>query len=314
LGITYIELRHMIEVPERHYGCFRLRKRRGGYREIRCPDDMLKAVQRWILDVILTPVQPHSACKGFKRGDSIVYNAVPHTGQPSLLKADLFRFFETISEKRVYAVFRSLGYHANLAVDLAQLCTVSFTDQHVNDIYMDEACPFDYVGGGRMLPQGAPTSPALANLAARRLDSRLDGLAQKLGISYTRYADDLSFSGERKSLPGLSLLTRIVRQEGFYINREKTTYRSLGQQLKVTGLIVSGQEPRVPKEYKRDVRRHLHFAERFGPEEHLRNIGSEQSSFQDWLLGRIIYIKSIEPDVGNAMLQQFNAIKWALYE
>lgn len=86
-------------------------------------------------------------------------------------------------------------------------------------------------------------------------------------------------------------------------------YLGSGQQRKVTGLIVSGESPRMPKAYKRDVWKNLHFSHRFGPEEHLRNIGNEQASFRDWLLGRIIYIKSVEPEVGSAMLQQFNAIK-----
>ena len=314
LGIPYYDLTKMIDSTYRHYGTFRLRKKRGGYREIRSPDNHLKAVQRWILDVILKPVQPHPASIGFKTGDSIIDNAALHVGKTALLKTDLFRFFDTISAKQVYAVFRSLGYHKNLAVDLAKLCTVDITYSDLENIYEDVACPQNYICNNTVLPQGAPTSPALANLVARKLDSRLSALVQKLDVSYSRYADDLTFSGPLESLPSLGIISKIVREEGFYLNYCKTVYRKAGQQMKVTGLIVSGDIPRVPKAYKRDVRKHLYFASRLGPEEHLRNIGSTKSSFRDWLLGRIIFIRSVEPEVGNAFLEQFNSISWPLYE
>lgn len=314
LGISYKVLQQMIEFPERYYVSFQIKKKRGGYRKISSPNNQLKSVQRWILNVILSPVNPHFCSKGFKRGDSIMQNAIPHIAQDALLKADLFRFFESISEKKVYKVFKSLGYHTNLAVDLAKLCTINITTKHRTDILCDEDYPDDYDCGDSMLPQGAPTSPAIANLVAHRLDSRLQGLAQKLGIRYTRYADDLTFSGERGRLPRIKLLRDIVQQEGFFLNNKKTSYRGRGQQRKVTGLIVSGNAPRIPRSYKRNVFWHLHNVTRIGPEEHMKNIDSDKAAYRDWLLGRIMYIKSIEPDIGRTMLHKFNLIKWPFYE
>ena len=314
IGISYSQLEDIIFFREKYYGLFKLERKRGGKREIRCPNSKLKSIQRWILRHILDQIPTHNSCKGFCKGASISENALPHLHASSLLKVDLFRFFDSISERRIYHVFKSVGYHPNLAVDLAKFCTFPATDKYENAILEDPCCPKDFQLSRSFLPQGAPTSPALANLVARRLDIRLSALVAKLGANYTRYADDLTFSGEFDSLPKIGQIKEIIRDEGFFINSSKVSLCSKGQQQKVTGLIVSGNELRIPKKYKRDILKHLYFAEKFGPQQHLKNILIDNASFQDWLLGRIMFVRSIEPNVGESMLIKFNRIDWPFYE
>jgi RNA-directed DNA polymerase len=185
----------------------------------------------------------------------------------------------------------------------------------VDKFRADPNCPMNFeYHYDSYLPQGAPTSPALANLVAYGLDRRLSGLATNLGVRYTRYADDLTFSGNYSQLPKLGLINTIVRSEGFYINPSKTSLRRRGQQQKVTGLIVSGTIVKVPKKYKKEVWKHLYFAKKFGVYKHLENIKNSKFAFQDWLLGRIMFIRSIELEEGNKMLHEFYQIKWPFYD
>ncbi|MDW3038324.1 MULTISPECIES: reverse transcriptase family protein [Bacillus cereus group] len=318
LDIPYIQIREIIRNRRKYYGLFKISKKVKGYREIRCPQNTLKDIQHWILYSILAKVRTHESCIGFKKGDSIKKNATIHLGQPAILKLDLYRFFDMVTEKQVYNVFKSLGYHPNLAVDLAKLCTVTETGEYVQKLYQD-TCPTNFIYHDHpFLPQGAPSSPALANLVLYRLDVRLKGLADFLGVQYTRYADDITFSGEDDRLPKISLIDKIVRDEGFYLNHSKILLRKKGQQQKVTGLIVSGTSLRVPRKYKRDIWKHLLFLKKRGVKEHLEYIknksGSNKSAYRDWLLGKIMFVKSIEPTVGNKMLFEFNQIKWPFYD
>lgn len=314
IDIPYSELENIIFSREKYYGLFKLEKKRGGKREIRCPNSKLKSIQRWILRQILDKIPTHNSCKGFRKGASISQNALPHLHASSILKVDLFHFFDSISERRVYSVFKSAGYHPNLAVELAKLCTFPANDKYENAIIDDPCYPSNFQLNESYLPQGAPTSPALANLVVRGLDIRLSSLATSLGAHYTRYADDLTFSGEFDALPKIRKIKEIVREEGFFLNNSKTSLRQKGQQQKVTGLIVSGNQLRVPKKYKREISKHIHFARKFGPQQHLRNISSDRASFQDWLLGKIMFVRSIEPNVGEDMLVKFNQIDWPFYD
>ncbi|MCG3797041.1 reverse transcriptase family protein [Bacillus toyonensis] len=314
IDITYGELKKIILNRTNQYGNFKIRKKSGGFREIRSPKEKLKNIQKWILNNILSKVSPHGSCIGFKKGDSIIKNALPHLGKEAILKFDLFHFFDTVTEKRVYSIFKSLGYHSNLAVDLAKLCTVPSFPSHKkkfleNFNISDNPFPFD-----SFLPQGAPTSPALANLVAGHMDKRFKGLADFLGLDYSRYADDLTFSGNYECLPNVNFVKKIILEEGFYINESKTCLRREGQQRKVTGIIVSGDTSKVPKAYKKDIWKHLYFLNKFGVKKHLRNIKNNKSSFQDWLLGRIMFVRSVEFEEGNRMLYKYNQVNWPFYE
>jgi retron-type reverse transcriptase len=217
LGLPKFVLTRYIFQSDRYYKQFSIRKRSGsGYRTICAPSRQMKGIQRWILAFILRTVDLPSACTAFREGCSIARNAEPHVRKAFVFNADIQDFFPSITTRRVIGLFRSLGYGKEVAFGLARLTTYR----------------------GR-LPQGAPTSPEIANLICRRLDSRLLGLCARRNWDYTRHCDDMTISGDggvdRESLK----ISTIVKDEGFRINARKTrAVRQHGRQL-VTGLVVN---------------------------------------------------------------------------
>ena len=227
LGISIPRLRWLAfhsDAAERiHYVRFTVPKRSGGVRQLSAPHRDLAAAQRWIFQNILQGLPTHPAAHGFVRGRSIRSNALPHVGRHILVNADLKDFFPTITFHRVRGAFQQLGYSPAAATILGLLCTESprRTVEYAGRT-------FHVATGARALPQGACTSPALSNLIARRLDSRLAGIATKLGWHYTRYADDLSFSADAEIEPEkttgylLARIRHIAQDEGFVVNEKKT--------------------------------------------------------------------------------------------
>jgi len=171
LGISPKLVSHMVMRPGRYYNSFDITKKNGGRRRITAPRVFLKTVQRYILDCILSQVQPHEAAVAFRRGHNCSDGAHHHVGRPYIWNIDLADFFPTITKSQVFEVYRKIGYPDAAALFLTGLCCLE----------------------GR-LPQGAPTSPALANLVAQPLDLKLTSMAQSASIVYTRYADDMTFS------------------------------------------------------------------------------------------------------------------------
>ena len=223
-----------------HYHYRWLNKRAGGRRLIESPKRTLKQVQYRILREILDKVPPHGAAHGFSAGRSILTNARPHVKQAVLVKFDLANFYPSVTLARVTAIFRSLGYSREAAIWLARL-TTSALPSNMPFVKEEPSAVLPYLK--RHLPQGAPTSPALANLSAYSLDVRLSGLARTFGATYTRYADDLTFSGPQRFGTSLRdfipLVSQIVRQERFRLNGSKRkVLRSTGK-LIVTGVVVN---------------------------------------------------------------------------
>jgi hypothetical protein len=172
-----------------HYRTWTVPKRTGGERTITAPMPKLKALQRWALEHYFEKLPVHSAAHGFLPARSVLTNALAHVGADVVVKLDVKDFFPTISWKRVKGLLRKAGVSEQVATLLALLCTeaprqlVEFREQTL------------YVATGqRCLPQGAPTSPAITNALCLRMDQRLSALARSLGCTYTRYADDLTFS------------------------------------------------------------------------------------------------------------------------
>jgi retron-type reverse transcriptase len=222
----------------RHYQRFEIAKKTGGVRVISAPMPRLKRAQYWILDNILAKVPVHEAAHGFLPGRSICSNAALHVGQAVVVNLDLKDFFPSIHYPRVKGVFRALGYSEQIATVLGLLCT----EMPVDEVRVDNERYF-VANGPRHLPQGAPTSPMLTNLLCRRLDARLVGIAQRLGFSYTRYADDLSFSaGEATQKNVGKLLWRVrqvVAEEGFTVHPDKLQVMRRAHRQQVTGLVVN---------------------------------------------------------------------------
>lgn len=171
------------------YSHFTIAKRNSTARQIWSPIPRLKFVQRWVLHNILNNLTTHGAAHGFVRGKSIVTNAAVHSNSELLIKLDVKDFFPSVSWRRVKGVFRHAGYPEQIATLLALLCTES-----PRQVVQQDGVTYYVALGDRALPQGAPTSPALTNIVCLNLDRRLTGLAEKLGLRYSRYADDLTFS------------------------------------------------------------------------------------------------------------------------
>ena len=246
-----------------HYRRFAMPKKTGGERMISAPMPRLKRVQYWVLDNVLTRVPVHGAVHGFLAGRSIVSNAAPHVGRAVVINVDLKDFFPTIDLPRVRGVFTQLGFGKQVATTLALLCTEAPTEQ----VSIDGET-FHVALGARVLPQGAPSSPALTNILCRRLDARLQGAAAKLGFTYTRYADDLTFSADEDGhkLAGKLLwrVRQIVIDEGFTPHPQKQHVMRDSARQSVTGIVVN-TKPAVSREMLRRFRATLFQVEKDGP-------------------------------------------------
>jgi retron-type reverse transcriptase len=294
-----------IEKP--HYVYFEVAKRSGGKRLLSAPHQHLGRAQEWILKNILEklPLTPHA--HGFVPGRSTLTNAQPHVGKHVVVNLDLKDFFPTITFPRVRGLFQDIGYSPAAATLLALLCTESPRRKVVYD-----GQPYWVAVGERGLPQGACTSPALSNLVARKLDRRLAGMSAKMGWTYTRYADDLSFSapplvGEdgKKGRGDIGLLMarvrHIVEEEGFAINPKKGRVQRAGGRQSVTGVVVN-ERPSVPREEVRRLRAILHAAKKTGLEAQNKD---KIPHFEAHLQGKIAYIYMIDPRKAEPLARAF---------
>ena len=300
-------------------------KRDGSERKICAPKKQLKWVQKQILRHILSKVPPHPAAHGFVNGRSTVSNASPHVGAELVVKFDLKDFFPTVHYFRVMGLFASLGY---------PLGNCMFgTDDESNQIapVLARLCcytPNPKEWGTATLPQGAPTSPAVSNLVCRRLDARLQGLAEANKGVYTRYADDLTFSF--KVAEGMNLgrfrwwVDQVCQQEGFTVNQDKFRVIRDSQRQKVTGIVVN-EAVRVPRELRREIRAIVHNCEKNGVEaegkkwaKHMKKREAQKhpeskkefkaAGFPGYLRGIAAYLNMVQPEHGGPLLRRVNEL------
>jgi RNA-directed DNA polymerase len=312
MGISLEELRFL--AFERrvsrisHYRRFAMPKKTGGERIISAPMPRLKRAQYWVLDNVLARAPVHHAAHGFMKGRSIVSNALPHVGQAVVINLDLKNFFPSIGMPRIKGVFSELGYSEQVATTLALLCTEAPTEE----VSVDGE-KFYVAHGMRALPQGAPSSPALTNILCRRLDARLQGAAAKLGFNYTRYADDLTFSGDAaaRKLAGKLLwrVKQIVVAEGFTPHPEKQHVMRSAQRQSVTGVVVN-QKPSLERDTLRRFRATLFQVEKDGPDGKQWN---GNSNVIDALEGYAQFIKMVDAAKGAPLLLRVRAVRarWA---
>lgn len=272
----------------RHYHCHLIPKRDGRLRLVEEPKPLMKRLQRRILHGMLDHVPSHPSAFGFVRGCNCIQAAAKHAGERMVISFDLSDFFPAIPWTRVYAIFRSLGYPQAVARALAQI-TTALTP---HDTLSTPGLAAREHLKARHLPQGAPTSPALANLAARRLDLRLAGLARSLSATFTRYADDLTFSGNRHIAAILArALPDIVREEGFQLNPAKTRHATDSQRQTVTGLTVN-RHVNIPRSDYDRLKATIHHLAR--PDDPRRC----DPAFLARLQGRIAWVEQINPAKG----------------
>lgn len=319
---AYKVLLGIIEREIDPYRVFAIRKRSGGKRFICVPEPSLLVSQRWIHDQILC--SPH-ALKGlssnataYKPGSSHIVNAKQHLGADWVLKLDITQFFESISERQVYHVFRGLGYRALVAFCLTRLCTRILPWHHDKRLRQRKKRwmpgshrKFLSAGVVGHLPQGVPTSPMLANLVCVALDKEIHKVALRDGLVFTRYADDITLSGninDRDTARRLiSEISGIVGKYGFGINTHKTNIAKNGGRKIVTGLSVEEEDDvRLPRAYKDELRKELYFLEKYGLQNHCAWIGKKNHlSYLLRLAGRIRYASLIEPLFGERMMKKF---------
>jgi retron-type reverse transcriptase len=315
------------------YKVFRIRKRPSYPGEVRfrvicVPDPGLMQAQRWIAQNILSKGQPHSASVAYSEGSTIIAGAEPHCGCRWLIKLDMRNFFESINEIAAYRVFRSFGYQPLVAFELARLCTRLGSMSLVRSGLRWRAAPghrrvITAYSGWRMghLPQGAPTSPMLANLAVRDFDADVTGIARQEGLIYTRYADDLTFSTRDPGLDRKRASTIIgqiyaaMGRSGLSPNVTKTRVSSPGSRKIVLGLLVDGTRPRLTRDFKANMRQHLHYLLRndVGPSRHARARGfASIAGLKHHVQGLAAFARQVEPDYGQRCRAAIKAVNWPI--
>ena len=274
---------HTLRHGEKYYRPVTIKKRNGGKRHLSVPDEWLKGVQERILHGLLDGRPVSRYATAYHRGATLQKNAAPHAGKKYLLKLDLQNFFGSIRFDQVYgAAFNTRYYPKQVGTILTTLC-----------------CRED------VLPQGAPTSPALSNLVMCRFDDAFGGWCKKRGWVYTRYCDDLTVSGDTPLYLAYCRAKAMLQEMGFVLNEEKTRFLSHGRRQSVTGLTVN-ETVRVSGDYKRRLRQEVYYAEKFGAEDVIRRQGLSAYRHPDgtpdgeryWrsLMGRIGYVLQIEPE------------------
>ncbi|PPB49134.1 RNA-directed DNA polymerase [Arthrobacter pityocampae] len=282
-------------------------------RLLEIPGIRLRTVQRRVLDHLLAPIPLHEAAHGFVPGRSARTGAALHTGADVVIALDLVSFFARVPPGRVFGVFRQAGFPEATAHALTGLCTHEVPDAVLRAM-PDGGSAEDRFALARALrtahlPQGAPSSPALANLAVRRLDARLSGWAAAAGGSYTRYADDLAFSGPadlaRRADAFVRGVERIVVAEGHTVNRRKTRVRGAAVRQTVTGVVVNARTNVARTDYDA-LKAILHNCRVHGPESQRRG----QADFRAHLAGRISWVESLNPQRGRRLRDAFERISW----
>lgn len=284
-----------------HYKRFYIPKKSGGRRLISAPMPQLKAAQYWILENILYKVPNSNAAHGFVPGRSIVTNAVHHVGQDIVINIDLRDFFPTIEYKRVKGMFCKLGYSEQVATILSLLCTEPEVDQVALD-----GKDYYVANTNRHLPQGAPCSPAITNIICFRLDRRFEGLARRFNYTYTRYADDMTFSAKDAAADDAGKLIwgvkQVVKEEGFIIHPDKLKVMRKGDKREVTGVVVNDKLS-LDRETLRKFRALLHQISVSGLTGKQWGKGNIVSSVE----GYINYVLMVKPEAGKQLKD-----KWRL--
>lgn len=272
VGVDYRMLSTIAHSPHNFYRTFSIPKRSGGIREIDTPRPILLETQRWILSEILSKRPISNNAHGFVFDRSIITNAKVHVGNKELLKLDIKDFFTSIKIHTVYKIFSSAGYPDNVCRALSRLTTKN-------------SC----------LPQGAPTSPTISNLACLDMDIQLDEAAKKNRLVYTRYADDMNFSGEKVSDDMKDIVSKIISKYGFSLNSKKTNLAKEGRRKTITGISISSGELKLPRSYIRNLRKQIHFVSSRGIAAHSVATRNYDPLLLDRLLGMVSFWLQVSP-------------------
>lgn len=310
------------------YRVFRLKKRpkegsrapTRGFRTICVPEPELMRLQRWIAQNILSRAIPHQSSFAFFRDRGILKAAERHCGCRWLVKIDIHSFFDGIKERNCYHAFRSLGYGALISFELARICTRAARQAPFSgETSSQTMLPYRRAYEG-YLPQGAPTSPALANMVMNELDARLSARAEELGWIYTRYADDLAFStreesNRKEARKVVALAKAEVSRCGFELNESKTVIAPPGARRVVLGLLVDNDAPRLTRGFRNNLETHLHALTKvtIGPDRHRRARGFDSLiGMRRHIGGLLAFAHYVDPAYAAKRYAIFNTVQWPL--
>ena len=268
------------------YRDFEITKKNGKKRTISEPLPSLKEIQIWILKNILEKVPVSPFAKAYKPKTHLIENLKFHKNQPKVFTLDLENFFPSIKMELIEKVFLELGYSKMVANLLAKLCS------------RDNG-----------LPQGAPTSPYLSNLIFKEADALIADYCKQRKIRYTRYADDLSFSGDFDENELLDTVTKIIENLNLHINKSKTKLMKPNTRQTVTGIVVN-DKPQVAFNKRNELRQAMHYIKKFGFDEHRVYKEIKQANYLEHLMGRINFVLQINPK--DTEFKEYKAFLFAL--
>lgn len=271
IGLDYRYMCAMAYSPENFYRHFTIKKASGKDRKIDEPLPDLKFVQHWILANILQNCPVSKYAKAFVKGRTLKHNARFHRAQSVVVTMDIRDFFPSIRLYDVFSIYRGMGYWDNVAWFLANLCCLK-----------------------KVLPQGAPTSPYLSNLRLLKLDEAIEAYISTEGIRYTRYADDMTFSGNLDPHQVILTVSRLIYAQGFQINVQKTRVAYQNARQEVTGIVVN-DHMQVSKEQRKHIRQQMYYITKFGLDSHLAHIGETRQNYLSHLMGQINFALFVNP-------------------
>ena len=287
LGISAKTLYAVSNNLGKHYCKAKLPKKNGGFRNLSVPDEVLKSIQKQITEVLLIHSPTSRYAKAYRFGSSTLRNAKHHVGKQVVLKLDILHFFDSIRYSTVKdMVFPEEIYAEPLRILLTMLC------------YHKDS-----------LPQGAPSSPAITNIILYEFDEQVGQWCRERGIAYTRYCDDMTFSGNFDPAEVIRFVRLELKKMGFLLNEQKTRIQRPGQQQTVTGIVVN-EKLSIPADYRRKLRQELYYCRKFGIQEHLQRIGLEipENTYRMQLLGKVNYVLQVHRDDWDML----GAKKWLL--
>lgn len=329
-GVAVDVLQQTIFRKEDPYRVFRVKKRgvpnsvpapSRRYRTICVPEPRIMRAQRWIAQNILNVIEPHPSSYAFAPKRDLVGAAKRHVEAKWLVKMDIRNFFESLLERQVYRVFRSLGYGALLSFQLARLSTrlppYKLHFAQGSSASGDSRLPYPVRPQGH-LPQGAPTSPMLANLVMRPLDQQIQELAVQNGWVYTRYADDLAFSRrDGSSRAAATQLIKAIERNlvsfGLVSHRQKTKIAPPGARKILLGVLVDRERPRLTREFRDNIETHLYAisSSKIGVAAHQTKRGfASIIGMRRHIEGLIAFAHQVDRDYAASLYEQLNAVNW----
>ena len=274
LGIPIKTLFSVSNSLSSHYKRVKIPKKNGSFRELSVPDAILKKIQSAIANKILAYEPISQYAQAYKPGASVQRNAAHHVGKKKILKLDIKHFFDSILYSTVKdKCFPAERFSEPIRILLSMLC------------YNREA-----------LPQGAPSSPIITNIIMRDFDEKVGRFCEEKNVSYTRYCDDMTFSGDFDEKPIIEFVKAELFEHGYLLNNKKTVVISSSGRQIVTGVVVN-EKVTVPAEYKSKIRQEVYFCKKFGVENHLCHINydGDAKAYLRSLLGRVSFVLQTEP-------------------